>query len=250
METKRRTSNDASAADLWTWLTAISGIAFVLLAVAGFVISGNAPTPSDSFQTIRAYFVDHRTAVIASVYIDGISLAFFLAFASGLGGLLARGAADPLGILSRLMVAGAVGVVVITVVEDMAEAALAFRTAATGDTAAVQALFDFYMMVPLVSLCLAAFLVAAAIGIYRGSVLPHWMAWVAAIETVLLLIGAAGLGDPRGTIATVGFAGGYLPFLIWTLIASVSLIVRRSSIAVSQEPSSARHQDQALQSGS
>jgi hypothetical protein len=224
--------------DIWTWFTAISGIVYVVLAVTALLIGGNDPTPSDSLQTVRAYFVDNRTQVLTSVYVDSLSLAFLLAFAAGLGGLLMRRSADPLGILARLMLAGAVGTVVITMVENMAEAALAYRTSSVGDVSTVQALFDLYMMEVLVTFSIAVFLVAAGMGILRSATLPRWSGWAAFVLALLLVIGGAGLGDPRGNIAAIGFMGGYLPFLLWTLAISVVLVVRRNaSVALSHDAS-------------
>ncbi len=236
--------------DFWTWFTSVSGFVFVLLAVVAFVVGGNDLTPANSLETVRSYFIDNRTQVLAAAYLDGLSLAFLLAFAAGLGGLFARSSVDPLGILGRLMLAGAIGTVVITLVEDMAGTALAFRTAQSGDAGAVQALFDFYLMVPVMSFSLAAFLIAAAIGILRGSFLPRIIGWAAFVPAALLVVGVAGLGDPRGTVAAIGFVGGYLPFMLWSLAVCVVLVSRRREIALRAGDSPAQTYSNALQSRS
>lgn len=210
----------------WTRLTAAAGIVYVVLAVAASIVGGDDPTPADSLDRVRAYFVDNRSAVLLGVYLDSLATPFFLAFAAGLGGLVTRRGGDTWGVLARLIAIGAIGTTTITLVENMAEAALAFHTAGHGEPGAVQALFDFYMMVPVLAFPLVAFLVAAAAGIVRSGVAPRWLGWVALVPVLSLLVGAAGLGNPRGPLAAVGFVGGFLPMLLWTLAVSIALLVR------------------------
>src|SRR5439155_10238510 len=132
---------------------------------------------------------------------------------AGLGGLVRRGGRDPLGILARLMLAGAAGTAAVTLVDNMAAAALAYRVAAGGEAGAVQALFYLYMMVPLSAVPQAAFLAAAAAGILGGGVAPRWLGWVALPPVLCLLVGAAGLGDLYGPLEVLGYLGGLMPFL-------------------------------------
>lgn len=221
----------------WPWarLTAGAGLAFVALTVAAFAVSGADPDPTAPLDQVRAYFVDHRGSVLAGVYLDSLAMTFFLAFAAGLGALIGRRAGDGGGVLARLMVAGAVGTGAITLVENMAEAALAFQTAAAGEPAAIRALFDFYLMVNLSSFPLVVFLIAAAAGILRTAVVPRWLGWAALVQALLLLVGAAGLGNPRGALASVGFVGGFLSFVLWTLVISVILLVQQRAIAPARQ---------------
>ena len=71
--------------------------------------------------------------MLAGVYLQSLGMVCFLAFAAGLGGLVRRGGVDPLGILGRVMLAGAAGTAAVTLVDNMAAAALAYRVAAEGD---------------------------------------------------------------------------------------------------------------------
>jgi len=220
---------------LWTRVTGAAGLAYFVLTIVGFVIVGQDATPADAPAVVRGHFTDNRSAVLMGVYIDTLAMTCLLAFAAGLGGLVARRGGDPWGILGRLMLAGALGTFAITMVENMAEAALAFRAASAGEPGAVEALFGLVMMVNLTAVPLAAFLVGAASGILRSGVAPRWLGWAALVPALLGVIGASGLGDPRGPVAIIGFVGGFLPSLLWALVTSVALLVRRESAALSPE---------------
>lgn len=219
--------SDATAQD-WPWarLTAVAGVAFVALAIAGFVVRGAPPTPGEPLAEARAYYLEHRTGVLTYAYLDSLAMICFVAFAAGLGGLVARRGGDRWGILARLMMAGAVVTAASAMVLDMAEGALASHTAATGEPAAVQALFDLVSMIPLTGLPQALFLFAATLGILQSAVVPRWLGWVALVPALSNVVGAAGLGDTDGPIALVSLIGGYLPMLLWTLALSVTLFMR------------------------
>lgn len=229
----------------WPWarLTAAAGIFFVVLSIAGFVVRGIPPTPGGPLDEARAYYVDHRTGVLAYAYLDGLAMICLVAFAAGLGGLVARRGGDPLGILARLTLAGAVGMAAIAMVLDMTEAALAAHTAA-GELAAAQALFDLVSMLPLTTLPLALFVAGAAAGIIRSAVVPRWLGFVALVPALAGLVGAAGLGDPSGPVAAIGLFGGYLPMLLWMLATSIALVVRREGNmpAAGEQPAHASNQ--------
>jgi hypothetical protein len=213
-------------------LTAAAGIAFVALTICGLMLPGADPSPTEPLENVRAHFADNRTGVLAGVYLQSLGMVCFLALAAGLGGLVRRGGADPLGILGRVMLAGAAGTAAVTLVDNMAAAALAYRVAAQGDAGAVQALFYFYMMVPLSALPAAAFLAAAAVGILRSGLAPRWLGWVALPPVLCILVGAAGLGDLYGPLEIIGYVGGLVPSQLWILVISIVLLVRRDTVTV------------------
>ena len=125
------------------------------------------------------------------------------------------------------MLAGAIGMAGITMVLDMAEAALSSHTAIAGEPAAVQALFNLVSMVALTGLPQALFLAGAAVAIVRSAVVPPWLGVAALVPAISGLIGAAGLGNPGSQLEMVALIGGYLPMLLWVLALSIILFVRR-----------------------
>jgi len=215
----------------WARLTAAAGIACVALTIVGLILPGADPSPTSSLESIRAHFADNRTGVLTGQYLQGLGMLCLLAFAVGLGGLVHRGGADPLGILGRLMLAGAVGNVAVLLACSMAAAALAYRVAAAGEAGAVQALFYFYMMIPLSGLPTAAFLAPAAVGILRSGIALRWLGWVALPPALCLLVGAAAVGDLYGPLSYLGYLGGGMPFLLWMLAISIVLLVRARATA-------------------
>jgi hypothetical protein len=230
----------------WPWarLTAAAGIFFVVLSIAGFVVRGIPPTAGGPLAEARTYYVDHRTGVLTYAYLDGLAMICLVAFAAGFGGLVARRGGDPLGILARLTLAGAVGMAAVALVLDMIEAALAAHTAAAGELAAVQALFDLVSMIALTGLPQALFVAGAAAGIIRSAVVPRWLGFVALVPALGGLVGAAGLGDPSGPVAVISLIGGYLPMLLWMLALSITLFVRREGgmPATGEQPAQAGNQ--------
>lgn len=225
----------------WVRLTAVAGIAFIVLMVPGLFLPGPDPSPIGSLESIRARFVDNRTGVLAGYFLQNLGMLCFLAFAAGLGGLVRRVGADPLGILGRLMLAGATGTVALSLVVTMAGAALASRVAADGDHGAVQALFFFYMMVPVTALPSVVFLAAAAAGILRSGLAPRWLGWVALPPAFGMLLGGASLGDLYGPLEIIAYLGGFMPFLLWTLVLSVVLLVRARATAPATEARPVQH---------
>ncbi len=157
---------------------------------------------------------------------------------------MARRGGEPWGILARLMLAGTIGGAGITMMLDMTEAGLAAHSAAQGEPAAVQALFDLVSMVTLTMLPQAIFLVGAAAGILRSAVAPCWLGWLALLPAAGAIVGAAELGDRGGPVAIAGLVGGYIPMLLWMTAMSIALFVRRedSIPAVGEQTARARNQ--------
>ncbi len=225
----------------WMRLTATAGIAFIALTVPGLILPGPDPSPTGSLESIRAHFAVNRTSVLAGYYLQNLGMLCFLAFAVGLGGLVRRGGADPLGILGRLMLAGATGTVALSLVVTMAGSALASRVAADGDAGAVQALFFFYMMVPLTALPSVVFLVAAVAGLLRSGMAPRWLGRVALLPALGLLLGGASLGNLYGPLEYIAYLGGFMPFLLWILVLSIVLLVRGRATASATEAHLMQH---------
>ena len=68
-----------------------------------------------------------------------------------------------------------------------------------------------------------------AAGVIRTTrTLPGWLGWLSALTAGLLVVSLAAVfqtGDDEGIAAIAGF-GGFLLFLVWTLAASILLLLR------------------------
>jgi hypothetical protein len=80
---------------------------------------------------------------------------------------------------------------------------------------------------------LSVLMAAVAIITLKTHVLPSWLGWLAAITAPLLLV--------SGMFLDAEFGPAFLLFLLWTLLASVVLTVRLSSVRSPAEPVAGPH---------
>lgn len=75
---------------------------------------------------------------------------------------------------------------------------------------------------------LSVFMAAVAVLIVRTRVLPRWLGWLAAVTAPLLLV--------NGMFLDAEFAPAFLLFLLWALLASVTLTVQPGDIGSRSAP--------------
>src|SRR5438105_14924985 len=68
----------------------VAGIVFVVLTLVGVFLAGAPPKPDAPVSEWRAFYSDHRTAVLLGVILGGIGSAVVLWFISGLRSVLQR----------------------------------------------------------------------------------------------------------------------------------------------------------------
>jgi hypothetical protein len=76
-------------------------------------------------------------------------------------------------------------------------------------------------------------LAAVAIVTLKTGALPRWLGWLAAVAAPLLLV--------NGMFLDADFGPAFLLFMLWTLLASVVLTVRLSSVRSPAEPVAGPH---------
>jgi hypothetical protein len=192
----------------WHPLAPLTGVAFVVLAVIAFVISGETPDSNDSPLKILAFYKNNDTEQIWASAVLAWSTVLFLFFLGILRSVLQ--AAE--GGISRLS-AVAFGGGVVLAVGMLAFAGFTFCLADTADDltpAAAQALnalnTDFFFPV---AVGLGTLMLATGFVSIRSGALPAWLGWAAVV------IGIA-------AITPVGFFA-FLVFGLWTLATSVIL---------------------------
>jgi hypothetical protein len=79
---------------------------------------------------------------------------------------------------------------------------------------------------------LGVLMAAVAVIALKTRVLPLWLGWLAAVTAPLLLV--------NGMFLDAEFGPAFLLFLLWTLLASVVLTVRPSSVRFEAEPVAVR----------
>ena len=196
------------------WLVPLTGVAFVVIVIVGFMISGEPKSADEPVGEIIDFYVDNKDSVeigAISAAVAGLLLIFFGAYLRQ----VLHAAAGEGEILSLVSFVGLVLVAMGFAIDATISFALA-EAADDVDPAAVQALQALWDndFVPII-LGVLAFLWATGISILQSGALPRWMGWV------MLVLGIVGV-TPIGFVAAIGAA-------ILVLVLSILLSVRARS---------------------
>jgi hypothetical protein len=202
------------------WLVPLTGVAFVVVGIVAFTISGEPPDAKDDVQSIVDHYVDNKDSVqIGSVLasLAGALLIFFFGYMRK----VLRAAEGPGGMLSLVSFVGAA----IVATGIAIDATISFALAEAADdiepagVQALQALWDNDFLP--IALGTVVLLFATGISIVSHGALPKWLGWIA------IVLGVLG-PTPIGFVAFLGSA-------VWILLASIVLTMRARS-AQSQPP--------------
>jgi hypothetical protein len=199
----------------WHVLAPLTGLLFVVLAVAAFIIGGETPDTDDSPQKILDFYVDNDASQQWAAALLAWSMVPFLFFLGVLRSTLH--AAE--GAIARLSAVAFGGGIVLTV-GALSFAGFGFTLGDVADDGltpqAAQALnalnSDFFFPVAVGT---ATLLIATGIASLVSRALPAWLAWAA------LVIGIVSL-TPAGFFA-------FLAFLLWIVVTSIVLWRARSA---------------------
>jgi hypothetical protein len=204
------------------WLAPLTGIAFIVLAIVGFAMSGEPPSATDEpAAEIVRHYVDNEGSVMAGGILAGFGASLFVFFAGVLRRAL-RNAEGDQGILSAVAFGGAVIFATGLAIDGTISVALAEAADDIDPTAvqALQALWDNDFL-PL-AVGLQVFALATGISILRHGALPKWLGFIA------ILAGIAAI-TPAWFVAFGGTA-------IVVLVASVLLTMRARAESGGQTP--------------
>ena len=193
------------------WLAPLTGVAFVVLVMASFAISGEPPSASDPVDEIVEHYVDNGDAVMFGAIMIGFAGAFLVFFAAILRRALR--AAEPEGsVLSTVTLVGATILAVGAAIDGTISFALAEAAEDVDPTAvqALQALWDNDFLPLAVGTVLMLF--SAGLSIVLHGSLPKALGWIA------ILIAVVGL-TPLGFFA-------FLASALWIVVVSVMLAMR------------------------
>jgi hypothetical protein len=190
-------------------LGAASGALFVVL------LFGPASSGSDSIMV---------------VVLELIGLLLFIPFLGYLWSLLREAEGSGGWLATTALGAGLVGITM-----KLASIAPGWAARDFGDGTAIHKALDRMNEVAFVAQMLPDGVMLATIAILalkRGA-LPRWLGWLAAVTAPLLLV--------NGMFLDAEFGPAFLLFLLWTLLASVVLTVRLSSVRSPAEPVAGPH---------
>jgi len=200
----------------WDRIAALTGVLFVVLVVAAFMVGGNSPANDAKASTIRSFYLTHKTrtnvsgllvilAVIAGIFFYGYLRAYlrrspaveWLA-ALGFGGALVFGAGAAIAAGTSTALADVPG--------RLTPGALQALNVLNSD-----------LSWPLVCVGLGTLWFGVGFAILKSRALPVWLGWVS------LLLGAT---SASFVLSWIGFLGTG----VWVLIVSILLAVRNPRV--------------------
>jgi hypothetical protein len=187
------------------WLVPLTGVAFLVLVIIGFIVGGEPPSADDPVQEIVDFYVDDKDSIQIGAFIITFGTVFFVFFANYLRTLF-RETATSATILVGAAIFAVGAAIDTTILIALAEAADDIEPASVQT---LQALWD-NDFVPL-ALGITVFLVSLGISILRTDVLPRWLGWVI---LVLALISVT----PAGFIAFPGTGLLVLVLSVWLAV--------------------------------
>lgn len=219
----------------WEQYAWVAGILFVIALVAESVVSnGVGLSQDDSAAKIASGLHEHRERLLVIAYLSVVYAVMFVIYLCSLFSLL-RADTDQPRILGLLLLVGGVLFVALHAVSDIGiTGLLGAKLASFSDQHDHGVAYTLYLMtfaldsVGDVFCSLAA--IAAGVLVIRSGVLPRWLAWLLILAGMLFLLQGFGLG---GVIATFGLVLdliAFVLFLIFVLVSSVMLLMRKPAI--------------------
>lgn len=193
------------------WLAPLTGVAFIVVLIIGFIVGGEPPAADDPVQEIVEHYADNKDSVMFGAALQGVAAALLIFFAGYLRKVLSAAEGEG-GVLSAVALVGAA----VLAVGAAIDATISFALAEAVDdidpvgVQALQALWDNDFM-PL-ALGGGVLLLASGISIALHGALPKWLGWIA------ILLGVV-------SFTPIGFAG-FIGAGLWVLIVSVMLALR------------------------
>ena len=209
----------------WERLGAATGIAFVVLAFASYLIAGELPRPGDSTEQVVAFYTDDSDKVLWSMWLFGIAGVLFLWFLASLRSHLARAEGDP-GRLSTVVLLGGIAGGAVYAIGVTVSSALAFGIAQDASAELTDVLsdlathlyngsaFGFFVLV------LATTLISG-----RTKVFPAWLGWFGWLIALLTLASTLTLVVDSGPFATGEIVSilGFFGFFLWFLAVAITV---------------------------
>jgi hypothetical protein len=205
----------------------VAGIVFVVLIMVTAFSAGEPPAADDAVDKMREYFVDHRSALLASNLIGLVAVPFVFWFAVVLRELLrgdsttdALGVASLAGLVLTASMALAGGAVATSVVyvDGVADKL-------DGDT--LRIVYEAQgLLFAATSAGIVLFSLTAALAIRRTAALPAYTMWLALLATLgnlLTMVSTAGAGA-----SMLGFTG-LLTFALFVLVTGITMALGKAT---------------------
>jgi hypothetical protein len=209
-------------------LSALSGLAFVVLLVVHAILASHGlPSIGAPADDIVRYATDQKAELQLGAYLQGLAMVAFLWFHSSLFHRLRPSEEGPAH-LSLVAVAGATATVALLGIHISLMTVLALRGDQLGADVVTFAWVLSFLVLGMSSFTVAAIMLPTGILILRSRMLPRWLGLSALVDALAWLVGgvsAASTADVWGGIGAVAF----LAWLVW--IGAASIVLARSPAA-------------------
>ena len=191
-------------------LAPLTGVAFILIVIIGFVIGGEPPDLEDGTRGLVEHYTDNKDSIMIGSAIVTLGTALFVFFGGYLRSVLSAG-----GDASFLPTVAFAGTVIFAVGAAI-DATISFALAETADDISGQSVTTLSALwendfMPFV-LGIFIFLMATGLSVVRTGALPKWLGFI------MILVALTAI-TPIGFVAFLGTA-------LLVLVMSVMLAVR------------------------
>ena len=213
----------------WERFGAATGILFVVLLVVSVFMVPTPPDVNAAPKDITAYYADHRTGVMLSMYLGGLAAVAFLWFLGSLYQTLRRAEGEHAR-LSIVCLGGGICVAAIALASACFNTALAYSSALHSDDGAVRGLYLLSVFsIQFVYFAIAAFVASASILMIRTGVVSRWIGEAGVVFAMLMLVGAGSFASGGALLPQGGIEfGGLAAFAVWMLATSGRMVMLAS----------------------
>jgi hypothetical protein len=209
----------------WEKLGASTGIVFVILAFASFVLGGELPKPGDPAEQVVSFYTDDSDRILWSMWLWGVAGIAFLWFLGSLRSHLMKAEGDTGRLSAVAFGAGIAGGVVYSIGVTISSA-LAFGVAQNASAELTNVLSDLATHLYNGS-AFAFFVLVLATTLISGrtKVFPAWLGWFGWLVALLTLGGTLTLVFDTGPFSTGEIVSilGFFGFFLWFLALAITV---------------------------
>lgn len=209
----------------WERLAAATGIGFVILGVAAYLIAGQPPKAGDSAEQIVSYYTENRDSVVLSGYLWGVAGILFLWFLGSLRAHL-RVAEGEAGRLSAVVFGSGLLLGAFFLAGEVTNTALGFGIAQEASSEVSGAFFTLAAQAfAFTAFFVVVFAGATSLVSGRTKVFPAWLGWLGWLVAISGAVGTVAVFMESGAFATGGAYTniGFGLFFLWFLALAVTM---------------------------